>query len=110
MNETDERRELAGGADHIAQPVGARKQNLFDGGAGGLNFCLGHGGVPSRESGDVEHHQPAMTALLSEFAEVSAHYPESGMEPDRLLRADRVSNCGRRVMRRSAPSCLSRRL
>ncbi|WP_210317423.1 hypothetical protein, partial [Oryzicola mucosus] len=40
----------------------------------GLTFSLGHGGVPSRESGDVEHHQPAMTAPLSEFAELSAHY------------------------------------
>jgi hypothetical protein len=28
----------------------------------------------ARESGDVEHHQPAMTAPLSEFAEPSAHY------------------------------------
>ncbi len=40
-------------ADHLAQPIGVRKQNVFDGGAGCLTFSLGHGGVPSRESGDV---------------------------------------------------------
>ncbi|MER9908987.1 hypothetical protein, partial [Mesorhizobium sp. M0052] len=42
--------------------IRVRKQNVFDGSAGGLNFSLGHGGVPSRESGDVNNHQPAMTA------------------------------------------------
>ena len=49
-------------ADHFVQPVRIRKQNVFDGRAGSLTFSLGHGGVLSRESGDVEHHQPAMTA------------------------------------------------
>jgi Transposase domain (DUF772) len=38
------------GADHFVQPVRVRQQNVFDGGAGGLTFSLGHGGVPSRES------------------------------------------------------------
>jgi hypothetical protein len=37
-------------ADNVAQPVGVRNQNVFDGSAGGLTFSLGHGGVPSRES------------------------------------------------------------
>ncbi|WP_210164059.1 hypothetical protein, partial [Mesorhizobium sp. LSHC426A00] len=60
-----------------------RKQNVFDGSAGGLNFSLGHGGVPSRESGDVNNHQPAMTAPLSEFAELSAHYPLQWQRPIR---------------------------
>ncbi len=49
--------------DHLMQAFWVRKQNVFDGGAGSLNFSLGHGGVPSRESGDVNNHQPAMTAL-----------------------------------------------
>ncbi len=40
-----------------------------------LPSVFGHGAVPSRESGDVQHHQPAMTASLS--AEPSAHYPAS---------------------------------
>jgi hypothetical protein len=26
------------------------KNHIFDGGGGGFTFCLGHGGVPSRES------------------------------------------------------------
>ncbi|WP_207911703.1 hypothetical protein, partial [Rhizobium sp. BK068] len=38
-------------------------------------------GVPSRESGDVEHHQPAMTASFREFAEPSAHYPALALAP-----------------------------
>ncbi|BCH05295.1 hypothetical protein MesoLj131b_72940 (plasmid) [Mesorhizobium sp. 131-2-5] len=37
-------------ADHLVQAIRVRKQNVFDGSAGGLTFCLGHGGVPSRES------------------------------------------------------------
>ncbi|MER9522500.1 hypothetical protein NKI96_02855, partial [Mesorhizobium sp. M0292] len=48
--------------EHFVQSIRVRKQNVFDGSAGGLNFSLGHGGVPSRESGDVNNHQPAMTA------------------------------------------------
>jgi hypothetical protein len=31
------------------QPIRVRKQNVFDGGAGGLTFSLGHGGVSSRD-------------------------------------------------------------
>jgi hypothetical protein len=65
-------------ADHVAKSIRVRQQNLFDRGARSLTLNLGHGGVPSRESGDVEHHQPAMTASLSEFAELSAHYPALG--------------------------------
>lgn len=39
-------------ADRFPQSVGVRKQNVFDGGAGGPTFLLGHGGFLSRESGD----------------------------------------------------------
>jgi hypothetical protein len=60
------------GTDHLVQTLRVRKQNVFDGSAGGLTFTLGHGGVPSRESGDVNNHPVA--APLSEFAELSAHY------------------------------------
>ena len=38
-------------ADHIAQTIRVRQQNLFDRRARSLTFNLGHGGVPSRESG-----------------------------------------------------------
>ncbi|ESZ17513.1 hypothetical protein X735_00010 [Mesorhizobium sp. L2C085B000] len=34
--------------DHFVQPLRVRKQNVFDGSAGRFTFCLGHGGVPSR--------------------------------------------------------------
>ena len=47
-------------------------------------------------SGDVNSHQPAMTAPLSEFAELSAHYrfkrrrdSLASLEPMRLPDADR---------------------
>jgi hypothetical protein len=33
-----------------------RGEELFDGGDRSLTFQLGHGGVPCREIGDVEHH------------------------------------------------------
>ncbi|MER8844529.1 MULTISPECIES: hypothetical protein [Mesorhizobium] len=52
-----------------------RKQNVFDGSDGGFIFGHGHGGVPSRESGDVEHHQPAMTALSQRICRTLSTLP-----------------------------------
>jgi len=64
--------------DHFAQAIRVRKQTLFDRSDRGLTVNLGHGGVPPTESGDVNNHQPAMTASLGEFAELSRQYPDLG--------------------------------
>ena len=61
--------------DHFVKSVWVRKQNVFDGSAGGLTFNLGHGGVPSRESGDVNNHQPAMTALSQRICRTPCTLP-----------------------------------
>ena len=45
----------------------------LDGGASGPTCNLGHGGVPSLDSVALNLAQSAMTAHLSEFAELSAH-------------------------------------
>ncbi len=41
-------------ADYLAQPIGVRKQNVFDRSAGGLTFNLGHVAFLVRESGDFD--------------------------------------------------------